>query len=88
MVYMVNYGYIPGTIAPDGDPIDAYVLGTEYALKQCSAKVIAAIRRRNDAEDKIVVAMSGEWDGPSIEKETEFQEQYFDSWVELPGESN
>ena len=88
MVYLVNYGYIPRTMAPDGHPIDAYVLGVEYPLKQCSAKVIAAIRRRDDVEDKIVVAMSGEWDEASIEKATEFQEQYFDSWVELPAQSN
>ena len=86
-VYPINYGYISGTIAPDGHPIDAYVLGVDYPLNQCSAKVIAVIRRRDDVEDKIVLAMSGEWDRASIEKATEFQEQWFDSWVELPGES-
>jgi len=26
-VYCVNYGYIPETTAPDGEEIDAYVLG-------------------------------------------------------------
>ena len=83
---MVNYGHIPGTMAPDGHCIDVYVLGVDYPFKRCSAKVIAAIRRRDDVEDKIVVAMSGEWDGASIEKATEFQEQWFDSWVELPEE--
>ena len=87
MVYTINYGYISGTIAPDGHPIDAYVLGVDYPLNQCSAKVIAVIRRRDDVEDKIVVAMSGGWDRASIEKATEFQEQWFDSWVELPVES-
>ena len=87
MIYPVNYGYVPGTIAPDGHPVDAYVLGVEYPLERCSAKVIAVIRRRDDVEDKIVAAMSGEWDKASIEKATKFQEQYFDSWVALPGET-
>ena len=30
MVYMVNYGHIPGTMAPDGHCIDVYVLGVDY----------------------------------------------------------
>ena len=85
-VYPINYGYIPGTMAPDGHPIDAYVLGAEYPLKRCSAVVIAVIRRRDDVEDKLVVALSGEWSKASISESTSFQEQWFDSWVELPGE--
>ena len=83
-VYPINYGYIPGTMAPDGHPIDAYVLGAEYPIKRCSAMVIAVIRRRDDVEDKLVVALSGEWSKASIIESTSFQEQYFDSWVELP----
>ena len=83
-VYEVNYGYIPGTMAPDGHPIDVYVLGATQPLERCSAQVIAVIRRRDDVEDKIVVAMSGEWNVASIAAATAFQEQYFDTWVELP----
>jgi inorganic pyrophosphatase len=26
-LYTANYGYVPGTIAPDGDALDAYFLG-------------------------------------------------------------
>ena len=85
MVYPVNYGYVPGTMAPDGHPIDVYVLGVDHPLMQCSVKVIAAIRRRDDVEDKIVAAVSGEWNRASIEEATAFQEHWFDSWVELPG---
>ncbi len=84
MVYPINYGYIPGTMAPDGHPIDAYVLGADHPLRRCSAKVIAAVRRRDDVEDKLVVALSGEWGIASIRESTAFQEQWFDSWVELP----
>ena len=83
-VYPINYGYISGTMAPDGHPIDVYVLGAEYPIKRCSAMIIAVIRRRDDVEDKLVVALSGEWSKDSISEATAFQEQYFDSWVELP----
>ena len=88
IVYPINYGYIPGTMAPDGHPIDVYVLGIDEPLERCSATGIAVIRSRDDVEDKIVAATSGDWDRVSIEKTTAFQEQYFDSWVELPAESN
>ena len=84
IVYPINYGYIPGTMAPDGHPIDAYVLGADSPLRKCSARVIAVIRRRDDVEDKLVVALSGEWSKASICESTAFQEQWFDSWVELP----
>ena len=83
-VYEVNYGHIPGTMAPDGHPIDVYVLGATQPLERCSAQVIAVIRRRDDVEDKIVVAMSCERNVASIAAAAAFQEQYFDTWVELP----
>jgi inorganic pyrophosphatase len=84
VVYPINYGYIPGTMAPDGHPIDVYVLGVDHPLKRCAAEVVAVIRRRDDVEDKIVAAMSGEWDEESIKRATDFQERYFDSWIALP----
>ena len=65
-----------------------YVLGVDQPLERCSAKVLAVIRRQDDVEDKIVVAASGGWDRASIEEATAFQEQWFDSQVELPGDPN
>lgn len=84
LVYELNYGYVPGTLAPDGDPIDVYVLGADGPLERCTGEVIAVIRRRDDIEDKLVVALSGEWGEAAIRQATEFQERFFDSWVELP----
>ncbi|MBI4202487.1 MAG: inorganic diphosphatase [Chloroflexi bacterium] len=84
MVYPINYGYLPGTLAPDGHPLDVYVLGYDQPLERCSAQVIAMIRRKDDVEDKIVVALSGRWDDASIMKAVAFQEGYFNSYVELP----
>ena len=31
-LYPVNYGYLPGVIAPDGEELDAYVLGLKESL--------------------------------------------------------
>ncbi len=86
IVYGVNYGFVPGTLAPDGHPIDVYVLDAKEPLKRCEATVIAIIRRRDDVEDKLlaVVDQSGHWDTATILAATDFQERFFDSWVELP----
>jgi len=54
--YPVNYGYIPNTTAPDGEEIDAYVLGEFEPIKKFKGRVIAVIKRKNDNEDKLVVA--------------------------------
>lgn len=82
MLYGVNYGYIPGTLAPDGEQLDAYVLGPEEPVARCRGHVIAIIRRRNDIEDKLVVSTEGRFGEEEILKATLFQEQYFDSYVE------
>jgi inorganic pyrophosphatase len=83
LVYEVNYGYVPGTLAPDGHPIDAYVLGADGALDAVDGTVVAVIRRRDDVEDKLVVAVSGTWSSDAIRDATHFQEQWFDSFVEM-----
>jgi inorganic pyrophosphatase len=81
--YPLNYGFVPGTLAPDGEAIDVYVLGADEPLVRCTATVIAIIRRRDDIEDKLVAAVAGQWDEDEIAKAVAFQECYFDSWVEI-----
>lgn len=85
IVYPVNYGFVPGTLAPDGHPIDVYVLDAGQPLDRCEATVIAIVRRRDDVEDKLVAVLddTGRWDSPAILAAIDFQERYFDSWVEL-----
>jgi inorganic pyrophosphatase len=83
LIYEVNYGFIPGTLAPDGEPIDVYVLGAAGPLESCTTRVIAVVRRRDDIEDKLVAALSGTWDEAAIAAATAFQERWFDSWVEM-----
>ena len=85
MTYPVNYGFVPDTIAPDGHPIDVYVLDAAQPLDRCEATVIAIVRRRDDVEDKLVAVLdeTGTWDAPAILAAVDFQERYFDSWVDL-----
>ena len=84
MYYPVNYGYIPGIIAPDGEEQDAYVLGVDVPLTEFVGEVVAVIRRNDDVEDKWVVVPRGlVISKDEIEKQVYFQEQYFDSRIEI-----
>lgn len=53
--YPVNYGYIPGTLADDGEELDAYVLGVETPVASFRGVCIAVIKRWHDADDKLIV---------------------------------
>ena len=78
--YPVNYGYIPGMIAGDGEDQDAYILGVGEPVTEFDGQVIAAICRRNDREDKLVVAPLGQvYHQGQIAEAVHFQEQYFDN---------
>ena len=80
IVYPINYGYIPGVIAEDGEEQDAYILGAQEPLAEFDGVVVAAIYRRNDCEDKLVVAPVGSvYHQGQITEAVHFQEQYFDS---------
>ena len=82
LYYPVNYGYIKGTMAPDGEEEDAYILGIGKPVREYTGKVIAVIYRKDDTEHKWVVAPEGSslTDG-EIEQAVHFQEQYFQSVV-------
>ncbi|MBZ9751971.1 inorganic diphosphatase [Deinococcus sp. HMF7604] len=78
LVYPVNYGEVPGTLAGDGHPIDAYLLGWDEPVQAAQGEVIAIIERLDDAEDKLVVARGGTaWTPESVGTIIRFQEQYF-----------
>jgi len=82
ILYPVNYGYIPGVIAGDGEAQDAYILGVSEPLSSFDGRVIAVVRRKNDSEDKLVVAPEGTvFHQGQIAQALHFQEQYFDSTV-------
>ena len=76
--YPVNYGYVKGIIAPDGEGQDAYILGVYSAIKEFTGKVIAIVHREDDVEDKWVVAPENcVFSKDDIEKHINFQERYF-----------
>lgn len=82
MIYPVNYGYIDGIIAGDGEEQDAYILGVDVPLKVFEGEVIAIIRRFDDCEDKWVVAPQGRiFTKEEIMAATAFQEKYFKSEI-------
>ena len=78
LYYPINYGYIEGILAPDGEEQDAYILGVGHPVESFTGEVIAIIHRLNDVEDKWVVAPEGmTFSKEQIRKLTFFQEQYF-----------
>ena len=84
ILYTVNYGYVPGVPAPDGDWQDVYILGVTEPVDTFTGRRIAIIHRRNDVEDKWVLAPEGmTFTATDIMAAVHFQEQYFDVWVEM-----
>ncbi|MCI6174103.1 MAG: inorganic pyrophosphatase [Clostridiales bacterium] len=82
LYYPVNYGYLEGIIAPDGEELDAYILGVDHSVERFVGKIIAVIHRRDDVEDKLVVAPAGRsFTEEEIRSAVRFQEQYFDSEI-------
>ena len=84
LIYTINYGYIEGMIAGDGEYQDAYIIGIDYPLEIFEGKVIAVIHRLNDVEDKYVVCdINKTYTLEEIKKAVEFQEKYFEIEIEL-----
>ena len=78
-MYMLNYGYIPNTKSPDGEELDAYLLGVYEPVDSYEGKVIAIIKRTNDDDDKlIVVPKDKKYTDDQINALTEFQERFFE----------
>ena len=81
-VYMLNYGYIPNTMSPDGEELDAYVLGCFEPVDNFKGKVIAYIHRTNDDDDKLIVSpINKNYTDEQIIALTEFQERFFESKI-------
>ena len=53
MNYPINYGYIEGVIAPDGEEQDAYLLGLEEPVEEYTGIVIAIIYNGSVVKTKI-----------------------------------
>jgi len=81
--YDSNYGFVPGTLSPDGEELDVYVLGINEPIESFKGKCVAIIHRTNDDDDKLVI-IPNEMDNISdeeIRKQTDFQEKFFESVI-------
>lgn len=82
MYYPINYGYVKGIMAADGEEQDAYILGVDKALDVFTGKIIAIVHRHDDVEEKWVVAPEdSSFTKEEIWEQIHFQEQYFDSEI-------
>ena len=81
-VYPINYGYIPELMGGDGEDQDVYIVShdRQQPLENFTGELVAIIHRRDDIEDKWVLApVNEEVDKTFIAEQTQFMEQYFDS---------
>ena len=79
LYYPINYGYIDGIIAGDGEEQDAYVIGVNEPIKEFEGIVVGIIHRLNDNEDKWVVCPKNfKISKEEILQQVYLQEQYFE----------
>ncbi len=82
LYYPVNYGYIEGIIAPDGEEQDAYILGVDKPVDMFTGKIIAIVHRFDDVEEKWVVCPENmTFTKDEIIDKINFQEKYFQSEI-------
>jgi inorganic pyrophosphatase len=80
--YPVNYGFVPDTTSPDGEELDAYVLGVDKPLETFTGKCVAIIHRLDDNDDKLVIVPENfNPTDDEIRVATNFQEQFFKSEI-------
>lgn len=82
MYYPINYGYVEGIMALDGEEQDAYILGVAEAVEVFTGTVIAVVYRNDDVEEKwVIVPVGMAFTKEEIREQIHFQEQYFDSEI-------
>ena len=88
LTYPINYGYIPNVLGGDGEELDVYLLGVDIPVEEYTARIIGIVHRHNDVEDKLVAAPEGfQFDQNKISESVHFQEQYYESEIEVYNES-
>lgn len=84
LIYSVNYGYVPGVFAPDGEEQDVYILGVTEPLETFTGTLLAVIHRFDDVEEKWVVVPEGvRYTREEIAEQVRFQEQYFQTEIRM-----
>ena len=81
-VYEVNYGFIDGVKAPDGEELDAYYLGVQKPLRRARGICIAIAHRKDNDDDKLIVTpINVSMTDEQIMSAIHFQEQWFDTEI-------
>ena len=84
MYYPINYGYVEGIMAPDGEEQDAYILGVDKPVERFTGKIIAIVHRSDDVEEKWVVCPENiSFSREEIAKQIHFQEKFYHSEIEI-----
>lgn len=82
IIYPINYGYIPNSLAGDNMEQDVYLLGIDTPVETFTGVVIAILKRSDDVENKLVMTPAGvDFSNEEILVRTYFQEQYFQTTV-------
>lgn len=81
-IYPVNYGFVLDTQMPDGEELDAYILGVFEPCTRFDGVCIAYIQRLDEMDDKLIVVPEGViYHDMQIRALTEFQERFFRSRI-------
>ena len=84
LIYPINYGYIPGVLGGDAEELDVYLLGVSRPVAEYNVRILGAVIRTDDVEDKLVGAPDGmTFTRSEIEEAVRFQEQYHVSYVRM-----
>lgn len=87
LIYPINYGYVPGVLGGDGEELDVYVIDSTGPADACRVKIIGAVHRANDVEDKLIGSLSAkEYTAAEIAAAIAFQEQYYDTRIQTLAE--
>lgn len=68
-IFPYNYGFIPNTLSPDGDPVDIIII-CDFSLipgSMCDVKIIGGIDTHDESgqDDKIICVLSNKTDKTS-----------------------
>ncbi len=80
--FPINYGYIPNTVAEDGEPIGAYILGIFNPINEFTGVCRAVIIRQDGTSNKLIVVPKGKsYSASQMIVLVEFQERLFNSRI-------
>lgn len=94
--YPADYGFVPDTLAEDGDPLDVLVLGTEPTFPGCRIRVrpigIFLMEDQGDPDHKVIAVPAGDprWEstGDIVDLDVHLRqelEHFFAVYKELEG---